>query len=880
MPIQEELKSWNRREFLVAMSLAAAAGVAPAESLAPAGAKKRDVYIVPNFHPASCGWLTTFSKERIYCANSYLSHLDRVRDDENYAFVLSEINNIIAILNFRPERMPELKQRVTEGRVELVNSFFLESTVNLSGGEALVRLGVLGQRWYQRMFGVAPRHAWNIDTCGVHDQMPQIAAGLGLDAMVYTRRNPTGKTLYWSVSPDGSKILTLCPGSYTDASSIFSTKEPLNAQQMEALNAFFAEKETITPGDAPVMVLGGSEDYSIAPTVKQYPSLFLQDWSKVEPDRRIRFSTLSEYLQAVRPRIDSGSIAIPTFVGGTAYDFDAFWIENQTVKTEFRAKEHALQAAEALATVASLTTEYAYPAQRLYDAWILMCLNMDRNTLWGSAGGMVFVDSDSWDVQDRFAWAGDASRNVLQGAASSMSSAGASVALFNQLNWKRSAPVALQLGAGISLEGVACEALPDGSVLCEVEAEPMSIASRRLVHAPAAAAVLMEETDTVETRYYTARFDRATGCLASLRQKSSDRELIAGLANRIVAERPKKMPDDPADHMPPIPERERLGTSSDAPSTIQIRKGPVATTVEVRGTFYGGGAMRRSIRFYANHPRIDFETELQDVPNYTVAFAEFPLAEDITEVRRGIPYGFSHGAWSVPNARLHGWTKGIVPAVRWIDFTLRGGGGVALLDRGLSGRELNGNTPALYLLNAEDKYWGYDNAWLTGKGRHILPYALLPHEAGWEDAGVPQAAWEYNAPLVLVAERAETPARSYLQTTNNVIVEAMRREGDHIELRLVECLGKAGHAEVALALPHTKLTFTTLTGEAISTVKKDARYSFQVRPQQIVTLHFHTDSTVPEPEIVTRWDKFVPKEKLPALHAYDPRLIGHPPFGR
>ncbi len=117
-----------------------------------------------------------------------------------------------------------------------------------------------------------------------------------------------------------------------------------------------------------------------------------------------------------------------------------------------------------------------------------------------------------------------------------------------------------------------------------------------------------------------------------------------------------------------------------------MKQGPLATTLQVTGTFYGGGTLRRTIRFYHDHPRIDFETELNDVPNYTVVVAEFPLAEDIVEVRRGIPYGFAHGAWSKPNPSLHGWTKGIVPAVRWIDFALANGGGLALLDRGLSGR--------------------------------------------------------------------------------------------------------------------------------------------------------------------------------------------------
>ena len=191
------LHNWTRREFVTAL---VATGLAPAVH-SQATSNTREVFLVPNFHPASCGWLTTFSRERVYCANSYLSHLDRVRDDPNYAFVMSEVNNIIAIMDFQPARISELKQRIAEKRVELVNAYFLESAINLSGGEALVRQGVIGLRWYHKMFGVKPRHSWNIDVCGTHDQMPQIAAGLGLEALIYSRRNPSGKTIYWSNRP-------------------------------------------------------------------------------------------------------------------------------------------------------------------------------------------------------------------------------------------------------------------------------------------------------------------------------------------------------------------------------------------------------------------------------------------------------------------------------------------------------------------------------------------------------------------------------------------------------------------------------------------------------------------------------------------------------
>jgi len=871
---------WSRREFVTGAATVALSRWAPAEPAKKeeTSAGGRDVYIVPNFHPASCGWLTTFSKERMYCVNSYLSHLDRVRDDAQYEFVLSEVNNVIGIMNFRPERVAELKQRVAEKRVELVNAFFLESTINLSGGEALVRLGAEGLRWYEKIFGVRPQYAWCIDTCGVHDQMAQIAKGLGLKALIYTRKNPTGKTIFWTVSPDGSQVLTLCPGHYSEASSIFESKSALTNVGLDKLENEFAKRESTTPEGAPVLILGGGGDYSLAPPVKSYPSAFLTQWAEAGIKRKLRFATLTKYVDSIIPGVEAGKIKIPTHVGGTAYDFDAFWIDCPKVKTWYRSCEQGLQSAEALAAIASLSGGYTYPAQSLYESWVLMFLNMDRNTLWGSAGGMVFVSAESWDVQDRLEWVTKSATRTQVNAIESLTPGGDELTIFNPLNWRRNDPVTLDIPAGTTIEGAECEELADGRVLCNTPLAAMSLGSLKLAAGAPKKAMPVQPGETIETPFYVLRMNPETGAIASLRMRKSGREILGAPANVLYAERPRQKSDDPGDHMPPIPERERLATSSDGPSTIEISRGPLTTTITVTGKFYGGGILRRTIRIYDRHPRIDFETELNDIPNYTVVYADFPLASDIDEVRRGVPFGFSHAAWSKPNPNLHGWTKGIVPAVRWSAYAVAGGG-VALLDRGLSGRELNGRVASIYLLNAEDKYWGYDNPWLTGKGKHLLQFALLPYESGWQEARIPQSAWEYNLAPVAVGGRTGIASHSYLETSDNVIVESLRREGDHITLRLAEAFGIAGEAHVKLSLPHKSAVITDLTGHPVSPLPNGSEYRFALRPQQIVTIHFRTDSAVAEETPVTEWDKFVPQSKLQALHAYSPELIGHPPLG-
>ncbi len=81
-----------------------------------------------------------------------------------------------------PQRMTAVRQRV-----EFVNGFFLEPTVNLSGGEALAQMATLGQRWYMDVLGLRPRFAWMIDVCGVNGQMPQI----GLPCVILSSPQPS-----------------------------------------------------------------------------------------------------------------------------------------------------------------------------------------------------------------------------------------------------------------------------------------------------------------------------------------------------------------------------------------------------------------------------------------------------------------------------------------------------------------------------------------------------------------------------------------------------------------------------------------------------------------------------------------------------------------
>jgi hypothetical protein len=121
--------------------------------------------------------------------------------------------------------------------------------------------------------------------------------------------------------------------------------------------------------------------------------------------------------------------------------------------------------------------------------------------------------------------------------------------------------------------------------------------------------------------------------------------------------------------------------------------------------------------------------------------------------------------------------------------------------------------------------------------------------------------------------------KSFVQTSDNVILEALRRDGPDIEMRLVESLGQPGSADVTLNLPHQSATLTDLTGARPQILDGAPTYQFSVRPQQIVTLRFRTGTPVPQITPLTQWDELVPARELPALHDYLKDVKGHPPSG-
>jgi alpha-mannosidase len=140
--------------------------------------------------------------------------IDELIDDppaEGESFLLDGQAIVIEdYLAVRPEREPELRRLLENGRLEAGPWFVLADEL-IPSGEALVRNLLAGRRVLSRFGAVAPRVLYCPDSFGHPAALPTIAAGFGLPLIILWRgfggkRAPHGDTFRWA-SPAGEEVL-------------------------------------------------------------------------------------------------------------------------------------------------------------------------------------------------------------------------------------------------------------------------------------------------------------------------------------------------------------------------------------------------------------------------------------------------------------------------------------------------------------------------------------------------------------------------------------------------------------------------------------------------------------------------------------------------
>lgn len=870
----ETLRHW-RREFAVHLHALAAL------------ASTRRVYVVAHTHGTVSGWLVPFQTERNYIVNNHVSHIEHLAAASHYAFAASEVPNLIALRQLRPDAFDTLLAQTRRKSAELVNAFFLEPTINLTQGETLMRMGIEGLRWQNETCGAKPRFAWMIDAAGVHTQMPAIVSHLGLEALVYSR-NCAGSTAHWWESPSGDRVLAVSLGRecYINWRLLFAHEPAFERVHTDHLHKALRLHLDHSPDKLPVLWVVAGGDYGTAPVNPKQIEHFLPQWKRAYPGIKLVFATPGAFLDDFLTRVRSRHIA--TVKGDNLFSHNAFWVNNPTVKQGFRAAESRLLAVEASMALQNVLTGHPYPSASLTDAWYLLFMNADRGLLWGIGSGAAFYGEASWTAQDRFTTI----NTLLDGIEAAPATDGAVETIcFHPQAGSTGGLRRLRLPDGLHPAGQREDAWGGGESTFGADPEGMGFYGIRLASGAIGNGRPVPLPEKIDTPFYQVRICPQTGDLLQLTLPGPrPKPVLAGHSNRLRFERqPGVVLKE--DFVIPRSEREAVTLIAPAPPSITCREDDVSLVVDITDQLHGGGRVRRRLRFFTGQPLIDAEIELTDVPDDYLVSVNFSLATAIATETRAVPYGFSERDLRFPQPNLpsepflmadhaeFGLNAATVPAIGWSWHGDRNGVGLAILDRGVPGRESHGRTAALMLMNTSPGFRGKRNDWLSGAGRHVFRYSLLPTAEGWRQANTPALAAALNMPMYPVNLAA--PSDSLISASRNLAVHSVRRHGGFLEVRCAEALGEPATATLTASFAHrqasrgTAVTATPLTG--IRQADGATRYQLHVRPQEIITLRFAVESEVPTPAPLSDWQHLVPPHKRAGLSTYDPALAGHPP---
>jgi alpha-mannosidase len=799
-------------------------------------------------------WLWPRTETVDVVKRTFTTALQLMNEYPDYTFSQSAAQYTEWMAEKYPKLNDQIRERVKEGRWEIVGGMWVEPDLNLPDGESLVRQLLVGQRYFKEQYGVTARIGWNPDSFGYNWQLPQIYKRSGMDYFVTQKMhwNDTNQLpfrLFWWESPDGSKVLTYFPTDYTHG-DVNPTR----------LSFDFAESAQRNPGTTEMLDLYGVGDHGGGPTramLDQADHWIAAGKAAKDSVPTMRYHTAQQYFDDVQPTLSpdsptwdytkiaqgytaptasAGQMAIPTWKGELYLEYHRGIFTTQAQhKRSIRTSEVATLDAEKLASFAWLSGR-PYPGSELTEDWKKITFNQFHDLAAGSGIAIIYKDAQR-DYTEVF----HSDREISQGALETLTAgidtrvkSGVPVVVVNSLAWPRSETVKLSVQLPEASDGIRLMDSQDKPLLAQVlSSDPSThqfeLLARvdsippmgyRLVHAEkgGANAAEKEQTDikaeetpgqiTLSNEHLKVTVDRKSGCITSIVSIPANTEFLApnacGNQLQTFKDTPKQYDAwnvDPGtlDHNTPI----------DAVDAVTlVDHGPLRASVRVARSWQSSKFVQDiSLDSRADSVLVDNKIDWHET--HVLLKAAFPLAATSDMATYEIPYG----SVERPTTRNNSWEKAQfeVPALRWADLG-NDRQGVSILNDSKYGYDALGNTLRLTLLRSPT--WPDPDA---DRGPQHFVYAIYPHAGTWKQALTMRRGYELNDPLTaeqVFAHTGSLPSfSSWAAVENqNVTLTAVKKaeDADALIFRMVEWAGNASNVKLQVPAGATYAVETNL----------------------------------------------------------------------
>ena len=554
--------------------------------------------------------------------------LEAARQDQGCRLTLSGLAALQAFMAGNSDEREYFRQLLDAGSFD-VNAFFVEPDAAVVQGESLIRNLMYGLLYARGILNVQPVLVIAEDGSGGWPQLPQIAAKLGLEAIISPA--PAGASpLHLRLAPDGSELLGagVEPFLHLGQAEVLRLIETAGADDLPHLNLYRDDA-----AEPPDWLSHGLNDLLTRGLMVSTPRHFVSEAGEEIPQPRDRMPVIADVASrgagAAMPRAD--------------------------LRQATRLAENRLLDAEKWATFASLLGA-RYPDLALDRAWRQTLLGQQRDAHAGALGEAPLVDLLS-GCREALDLAGEVEEKALDYITASISAGSGRHApagsvpliVFNSLGWQRTdvctARVQLEgaFAAGFSLLDEHGKEAPTQLMtrpgktdqgwaeFVFIAADVPSIGYRTYYLAPADSLPPSAEAaleDVIESDQFCLEADRGEGGgLVRLFDKQAQREVLnrdAGPANEVIA-----LAQNPDPETPGLGLTGRMVRASDESAEMAAMRGPVFSQLLISGELPGKCQLLQEVTVYQGLRRIDLRTTIEGYRGrHELLALSFPLAAE------------------------------------------------------------------------------------------------------------------------------------------------------------------------------------------------------------------------------------------------------------
>lgn len=709
--------------------------------------RPRRLHLIGNAHIDPV-WLWQWPEGYQEVRATFQSAVDRLAEYPDFVFTCDSSLFLAWVEESDPALFAQIRERVAEGRFQIVGGWWIEPDCNVPGGESFVRQALYGQRYLKEKLGVTATVGANLDSFGHNASIPQILAKSGCDSYVFLRPQRHEKELespvFWWESPDGSRVLA-----YRIPHEYCAPKDDIGEHVERAI-------ESLPEGDEDWAVFYGVGNHGGGPTIANLEQIRRLnergDLPRLEPSS----------LRAFFDGLEADGERFPVVRGELQYHGAGCYTTHSGIKRWNRRAENLLVRAEKWSAIADALGSRPYPHAELTTAWQLLLFNQFHDTLAGTS-----IEPAYEDARDQIGHACSLAANAFNAATQSLARRIAieqeeemrPVVVFNPHSWPLRTDVELEYTwtrkEGHHVVDDEGEAVPmqvtrplttmsgmRNRFAFPVDVPPLGWRVYRIRLGAVEGEPLACADHRLENEHVLLELDQATGRIARLVLKETGADLAApGAPHAVVV-------DDRSDTWGHGVERYDAAIGEfECVSVRLLESGPVRAILRIESR-YGSSTLREDYVLSAGARHVDVRVALDWHEQLKLLKLRYPTSVDAETATYEIPYGHLERPASGHEE----------PGQSWVDVS-GDGRGLSVINDAKYGYDVRGGDIGISAVRSPVWAWhdpreleeGGDFEYMD-QGRQTFLVRLVPHAGDWRGSGVVRLAAELNQPPFALIE--------------------------------------------------------------------------------------------------------------------------------